>query len=196
MTGFVYIMSNEAMPGIYKIGCTSRKPDERSEDLYTTGVPLPFTVEYCIYIESYQFIERLIHRSLSQYRINKDREFFKYDLIKCILELKRIAIEHSSYKEKYRTRHLRSIIEGWEKKYFEELEGKKQERLARDAEERRIRREQEARDAEEQLRNQQLEIKLKKEQEESKRGCIILVVSFVIGTLISQEVKSMRVSIK
>ena len=49
MLGYVYVMSNEAMPGKYKIGCTSRHPDERANELNTTGIPKPFVVEYCKY---------------------------------------------------------------------------------------------------------------------------------------------------
>lgn len=30
MLGYVYIMSNEAMPRLYKIGCTPRHPLERA----------------------------------------------------------------------------------------------------------------------------------------------------------------------
>ena len=49
-------MSNEAMPGIYKIGCTSRHPENRANDLYTTGVPSRFVIEYAIIIENYQYV--------------------------------------------------------------------------------------------------------------------------------------------
>ena len=45
MLGYVYVMSNVAMPGLYKIGCTSRNPYERASDLYSTGVPAPFVVD-------------------------------------------------------------------------------------------------------------------------------------------------------
>lgn len=67
MLGYVYVMSNAAMPGLYKIGCTSRHPSERASDLYTTGVPAPFVVEYCINIDDYENIEKLIHKELSSY---------------------------------------------------------------------------------------------------------------------------------
>lgn len=92
MKGFVYILSNDAMPGIYKIGMTYKKPELRANELNTTGVPTPFKVEYCIYIENYTMIERLIHEKLKNYQFGK--EFFNYELEKCILALKEVAISY------------------------------------------------------------------------------------------------------
>ena len=39
-------MSNPAMPGLVKVGFTTDTPDVRARELYTTGVPLPFKVEF------------------------------------------------------------------------------------------------------------------------------------------------------
>ena len=45
--GEVYVLSNPAMPGICKIGFTTRDPRVRAEELFqnSTGVPTPFHVE-------------------------------------------------------------------------------------------------------------------------------------------------------
>ena len=42
---YVYILSNESMPGLLKIGYTSCDPRKRAAELFTTGVPEPFRVE-------------------------------------------------------------------------------------------------------------------------------------------------------
>ena len=43
--GYVYIMTNPAMPGLVKIGSTTLLPDERARQLSSsTGVPRPFQV--------------------------------------------------------------------------------------------------------------------------------------------------------
>jgi hypothetical protein len=42
MVDIVYILTNEAMPGLIKIGCTNVELASRIKQLYTTGVPLPF----------------------------------------------------------------------------------------------------------------------------------------------------------
>ena len=45
--GIVYILTNAAMPGLVKIGMTARAEIEaRMNELYSTGVPLPFECSY------------------------------------------------------------------------------------------------------------------------------------------------------
>jgi T5orf172 domain len=44
--GFVYVLSNEAMPGIVKVGMTTKLAEDRAKQLRGTGVPLPFHVEF------------------------------------------------------------------------------------------------------------------------------------------------------
>ena len=46
MAGWVYVLSNEFMPGIYKIGMTTTSPATRAKELSSaTGVPAPFKIE-------------------------------------------------------------------------------------------------------------------------------------------------------
>lgn len=41
--GIVYVLTNPAMPGLVKIGMTTRSDiDARMKELYSTGVPVPF----------------------------------------------------------------------------------------------------------------------------------------------------------
>ena len=44
--GYIYCFSNQSMPGILKIGMTQRTPEERVKELFTTGVALPFNIEF------------------------------------------------------------------------------------------------------------------------------------------------------
>jgi hypothetical protein len=76
--GFVYILHNPAMNGIYKVGFTMRSPHARAAELSTgSGVAMDFEVVY--YVETYDpsETEREIHAELAEYRINPDREFFR-----------------------------------------------------------------------------------------------------------------------
>ena len=51
--GIVYVLSNRAMPGLVKIGMTTRPElDTRLKELYTTGVPVPFDVEYACEVKA------------------------------------------------------------------------------------------------------------------------------------------------
>ena len=78
--GCVYILKNQAMPGLIKIGYTTRTAEERADELYEgiTGVPMPFEVAHEYPCEEPQKLEREIHRKLTSHRINESREFFKY----------------------------------------------------------------------------------------------------------------------
>jgi len=44
--GFIYVLSNEAMPGIVKVGITEKLAEDRAKKLHGTGVPLAFDVEF------------------------------------------------------------------------------------------------------------------------------------------------------
>lgn len=45
--GIVYVLKNPAMPGLVKIGITTRAEVHiRMTELYTTGVPLPFECSF------------------------------------------------------------------------------------------------------------------------------------------------------
>lgn len=79
--GIVYILSNEAMPGLLKIGLTTRKDlSARLRELYTTGVPVPFRCEYACQVEDCGKVEDALHQAFSTDRVNPNREFFKVSL--------------------------------------------------------------------------------------------------------------------
>lgn len=79
--GFVYILGNEYMPDVYKVGFTERAPHQRAADLSgSTGVPAPFKVLCFIEVVDAQAVERAAHHHLARFRINDAREFFHHGL--------------------------------------------------------------------------------------------------------------------
>ena len=90
--GHIYFMSNKAYPNIYKIGSTFGLPEERAEELTGTGHLYPFKVEFSIEIENAEYYEKSLHKILSKFRVNKNREFFDIELKK----LKDISIQLSA----------------------------------------------------------------------------------------------------
>ncbi|KIF46827.1 GIY-YIG nuclease family protein [Vibrio owensii] len=82
--GFIYIMTNSAMPDLIKIGMTARDSRERARELSNTSVPLPFKVAFEIYCNDIRKVESAIHRELADFRVNPNREFFRYPLDKAI----------------------------------------------------------------------------------------------------------------
>lgn len=89
---WVYIMSNDSMPGLLKIGMTTTSPQQRNRELGSaTGVPTPFRLEYSLEVSNARRVEQVIHKELSAYRVNRRREFFEIDLKDAIRRLKSVA---------------------------------------------------------------------------------------------------------
>lgn len=74
--GIVYLLTNPAMPGMVKIGKTGRDVEVRLNDLYTTGVPLPFECAYAARVSDMGKVEKAFHNAFGPYRVNPKREFF------------------------------------------------------------------------------------------------------------------------
>ena len=82
MPNIVYALTNQAMPGLVKIGMTDRDDiRRRMSDLYTTGVPLPFECVAARQIEDQdaQRVESALHTAFGPHRVNASREFFQID---------------------------------------------------------------------------------------------------------------------
>jgi len=109
------------MPGIVKIGYTDLTPDLRAKDLFTTGVPTEFVVEYEVDVYDYaKEIEKSIFDELEDVRISRKdvknkskREFFQISIehaieaidycIRCFIGLKGISL--ASNKKRYLERY-------------------------------------------------------------------------------------------
>lgn len=90
--GIVYVLTNPSMPGLVKIGMTTRDNlDTRMRELYGTGVPVPFECAYACKVKTSDCakIEKALHTAFAPNRINANREFFqiKPEQAKVILEL-------------------------------------------------------------------------------------------------------------
>ncbi|MFB9677635.1 GIY-YIG nuclease family protein [Streptosporangium vulgare] len=75
--GFVYVLSNEAMPGIVKVGMTTKLAEDRARQLHATGVPLPFDVEFRALTSRPHEVEKRVHKFLESFRVSPNREFFR-----------------------------------------------------------------------------------------------------------------------
>lgn len=78
--GFVYVLSNESMAGLVKIGVTTKTPKERAFQLFSTGVPTPFNVECAVYFRDIHVVEGRLHEKFSYCRVSESREFFQIDV--------------------------------------------------------------------------------------------------------------------
>ncbi len=85
----VYVLANPAMPGLVKIGKTTQSDVKlRMNQLYTTGVPVPFECVYAIEVVDCSKVESALHIAFGPNRINPNREFFKIDYEQAIAILK------------------------------------------------------------------------------------------------------------
>ena len=93
----VYVLSNPAMPGLVKIGRTSHDDaNTRITQLYTTGVPVPFTLEFAGRVQNAEEVEKALHIAFAPYRVNPKREFFRIDPEQAIAILKLLHIEDAT----------------------------------------------------------------------------------------------------
>ena len=85
----VYILTNEAMPGIIKIGWTDNSVEQRMKELDKTGTPLPFTCYFAKRVDDPKFVESKLHEAFDEFRIRENREFFRMsaDQAKAALEI-------------------------------------------------------------------------------------------------------------
>ena len=95
MVGIVYLLTNEAMPGLIKIGKTTNDDAQvRMDQLYNTSVPVPFTGELALQVENPGEVEQALHQVFHPSRVNPRREFFEIEV-----EQARAALELTKGKD-------------------------------------------------------------------------------------------------
>jgi hypothetical protein len=93
----VYVLTNPAMPGMVKIGRTSQDDAKtRIDQLYTTGVPVPFNLEFVCKVPNSEEVEKALHLAFAPHRINPKREFFTIEAIQAIAILKLLHVQDAT----------------------------------------------------------------------------------------------------
>lgn len=76
----IYILSTREQPRMLKIGFTTRSVLDRVNEINSaTGVVIPYGVRAVWSVKDARDIEAKVHRSLADYRVRSDREFFCMD---------------------------------------------------------------------------------------------------------------------
>jgi hypothetical protein len=88
--GFIYVMTNDSMPDLVKVGMSKKVPTERAKELEDTGVPKPYVVQYYAFFDDISQAEKEAHKALSEYHYNK--EFFKTDVATAIYHIENIGL--------------------------------------------------------------------------------------------------------
>lgn len=78
--GFVYIITNDSMPGSVKIGVTRRlNPQDRIDELGSASVPFRFNTNCVVFSEDAFALENQLHKAFHSKRVNRvntRKEFF------------------------------------------------------------------------------------------------------------------------
>ena len=94
MNQIVYILKNEFMPGLIKIGRTDDLT-KRLKQLYTTSLPHPFEVHYAAIVEDAVRDEMWLHSIFADRRLKNNREFFDVSPELAALALKRVELSEA-----------------------------------------------------------------------------------------------------
>jgi hypothetical protein len=89
MKGWVYVISNKAMPGLVKIGFTKKDPEIRAKELNHTGTPHPYLVDYELLIEEPHQVEQKAHALLTEK--HEKKEWFRCTPEDAVAALKEIG---------------------------------------------------------------------------------------------------------
>ncbi len=104
--GWVYIIENEAMPNILKIGYSTKDPTLRARELAGTGSPLPFRVVFDALVEEPRTVEQAAHLMLASK--HESKEWFRCSHSAAIAAIRACAgsilIERNNSRE-FRSRH-------------------------------------------------------------------------------------------
>lgn len=93
----VYVLTNPAMPGLVKIGYTQNEDaNARIAQLYTSGVPVPFNIEFACRVENAEEVEKALHFAFGPNRVNPRREFFEIDPQQVIAILRLLHTEDTT----------------------------------------------------------------------------------------------------
>ncbi len=71
--GWVYVVTNKSLPGLVKVGFTTRKDiSKRLEEFNQAGLPYPYEAAYKVWVPEPQKLERSVHQFLTIHKENKE----------------------------------------------------------------------------------------------------------------------------
>ena len=75
-------MSNVAMPGLVKVGYSTKDPAFRVEELAGTGLPHPFVVEFDVLVFEPRDVEQAVHARLTI--LHEAKEFYRVSVERAV----------------------------------------------------------------------------------------------------------------
>ena len=122
MKGWVYVITNPAMPGLVKIGFSRKDPDLRAEELDNTGTPHKYRVEYDVLVENPERYERIIHCEFEKNREGK--EWFRSTPEEAVAIIKRVVKKEEMLIESFKNIDEKKVPNVQQQRQFSEEEKK------------------------------------------------------------------------
>ncbi len=89
MKGWVYVITNKGMPGLLKVGFTTRDPELRADELSHTGAAYPYLVDYVMLVEYPYEVEQKAHKLLVSH--HEGKEWFRCSLEEAVAAIKQAS---------------------------------------------------------------------------------------------------------
>ena len=109
MKGWVYVISNKAMPNLVKVGHSMKDPKARAQKLDHTGVPHPYVVEYEVLMEEPFEAEQQVHQILSPYVERK--EWFCCSIEEAVDVIRKAVGNRAIYESSFEKKNTQSLFE-------------------------------------------------------------------------------------
>src|SRR6478735_7580912 len=89
--GWIYVLVNSSLPGLVKVGYSTKDPAIRIVELSTTGVPFAFEIAYEALAEDPRDLEQAVHSRLKL--LHESKEFFRTSPTVAVEAIRAIARE-------------------------------------------------------------------------------------------------------
>lgn len=120
MRGWVYVISNDAMPGRVKVGFSSKDPDARAREFDSAALPHPYLVDYDVLVDEPYTIEQQVHARL-QY-CHEGKEWFRCSSEEAALAIRALVGDRAIHERFKRA----------DRQKADELQREEEERLTRE----------------------------------------------------------------
>ncbi len=94
--GYVYVIVNEGMPGLVKVGYSSRRPGKRAEELSSTGNPYRYKVAFYLSSANPYEVEQLAHEYLRKFSVGERAAGVGVEWFRCEVKVAIEAIKKAS----------------------------------------------------------------------------------------------------
>lgn len=98
MRGWVYIITNRAMPDLIKVGYSHRDPIVRATELDGSGMPHPYVVAFDVLVHNPDKLEKEIHAALLQFREGK--EWFRISVLDAAEKIRSMSVSLTEFVNK------------------------------------------------------------------------------------------------